>query len=114
MFWLSPQSGVQVSPESGVWDRGLMAAPGWGIYVRGGVLLKLGVMATDHVLEVPDIVDGKPQCLHFGQSLVFVFMRDNSPEPEEGRVDGLDPPPLPGVPPGHQLGWLILVGDVFT
>ena len=72
------------------------------------------VVVPDHVLHVGDVGDGHAQSLHLGQPLVAGLARHVLAQAQEGGVDGLHAPPLPGVPFGHQVHGLQRVRHVLV
>ena len=78
-------------------------------------MLRETVVLVDGVLHVENIIDGSRQDFDFAHSLPpLIVHRDGSPQFEEGRVDRLHPPSLPGVPLGHEVCRLLAVWDVFV
>ena len=73
------------------------------------------VVLVDGVLHVENIVDGSRKDFNFAHSLPpLIVHRDGSPQLQEGRVDGLNPPSLPSVSLGHEVCGLLTVRDMWV
>ena len=74
--------------------------------------LKLNLLSEDW-FQGNDVFNRFLECFDFGHSLAPVLDGNMLAEDGERRVDRLDASPLPSVPSGDEMSWLLSMRDVF-